>query len=101
MSLLSAARCTSKGSRISSRSFTTSSSLLAHKEVKFSNDGRAAMLAGVNLLANAVSVTLGPKGKSTETSHSRERDDWKSAELKRSRGSGTEGVRALRSGLDY
>jgi chaperonin GroEL len=35
----------------------------AHKEIKFSNEGRAAMLAGVDILANAVSVTLGPKGK--------------------------------------
>lgn len=34
----------------------------AHKEVKFSNEGRAAMLAGVDILAKAVSVTLGPKG---------------------------------------
>lgn len=34
----------------------------AHKEIKFSNDGRAAILRGVDTLANAVSVTLGPKG---------------------------------------
>lgn len=35
----------------------------AHKDIKFSNDGRAAMLAGVDILAKAVSVTLGPKGR--------------------------------------
>ena len=35
----------------------------AHKEVKFSNEGRAAMLAGVETLAKAVSITLGPKGQ--------------------------------------
>ncbi|CAE6448155.1 unnamed protein product [Rhizoctonia solani] len=35
----------------------------AHKEVKFSNEGRAAMLKGVDILAQAVSVTLGPKGR--------------------------------------
>ncbi|KAG9074855.1 chaperonin, partial [Ceratobasidium sp. UAMH 11750] len=35
----------------------------AHKEVKFSNEGRAAMLKGVDILAKAVSVTLGPKGR--------------------------------------
>lgn len=35
----------------------------AHKEIKFSNEGRAAILAGVDILAKAVSVTLGPKGK--------------------------------------
>lgn len=36
---------------------------IGHKEVKFSIDGRAAMLKGVDVLANAVSVTLGPKGR--------------------------------------
>ena len=36
----------------------------AHKEIKFSNEGRASILKGVDVLANAVSVTLGPKGKS-------------------------------------
>lgn len=36
----------------------------AHKEIKFSNEGRAAILKGVDVLANAVSVTLGPKGRS-------------------------------------
>ena len=35
----------------------------AHKDIKFSNDGRAAILKGVDVLANAVSVTLGPKGE--------------------------------------
>ena len=34
----------------------------AHTEIKFSNDGRASILAGVDVLAKAVSVTLGPKG---------------------------------------
>jgi len=33
------------------------------KEIKFGVDGRAAMLNGVNLLADAVQVTLGPKGR--------------------------------------
>ncbi|KAK0500108.1 chaperonin GroL [Armillaria luteobubalina] len=35
----------------------------AHKDILFSNEGRAAILNGVNILANAVSVTLGPKGR--------------------------------------
>lgn len=35
----------------------------AHKDIKFSNDGRASILKGVDVLANAVSVTLGPKGQ--------------------------------------
>ncbi|HEX6594886.1 MAG TPA: chaperonin GroEL [Bacillota bacterium] len=33
------------------------------KELKFSEDGRRAMLRGVEQLANAVKVTLGPKGR--------------------------------------
>ncbi|MGB5198499.1 MAG: chaperonin GroEL [Sedimenticolaceae bacterium] len=33
------------------------------KEVKFSDDARQRMLHGVNILANAVKVTLGPKGR--------------------------------------
>lgn len=35
----------------------------AHKELKFGVEGRAALLKGVNTLADAVSVTLGPKGR--------------------------------------
>lgn len=35
----------------------------SHKELKFGVEGRAALLKGVNLLADAVSVTLGPKGR--------------------------------------
>lgn len=36
---------------------------MAGKEIKFGVDGRAAILNGVNLLADAVQVTLGPKGR--------------------------------------
>ncbi|WJG09246.1 chaperonin GroEL [Aliiglaciecola sp. LCG003] len=36
---------------------------MAAKEVRFSDDARTKMLAGVNILANAVKVTLGPKGR--------------------------------------
>jgi chaperonin GroEL len=36
---------------------------MAAKEVRFSDDARARMLRGVNILANAVKVTLGPKGR--------------------------------------
>ncbi|BGP16220.1 chaperonin [Rhodosporidiobolus nylandii] len=35
----------------------------AHKELKFGNEGRQSLLAGVDILAKAVSVTLGPKGR--------------------------------------
>ncbi|WP_443749471.1 chaperonin GroEL [Asticcacaulis solisilvae] len=36
---------------------------MAAKEVKFSSDARERMLRGVDTLANAVKVTLGPKGR--------------------------------------
>ena len=36
---------------------------MAAKQVFFSDDARSRMVAGVNLLANAVKVTLGPKGR--------------------------------------
>jgi chaperonin GroEL len=36
---------------------------MAAKDVRFSDDARARMLRGVNILANAVKVTLGPKGR--------------------------------------
>ena len=36
---------------------------MAAKDVRFSEDSRARMSAGVNILANAVKVTLGPKGR--------------------------------------
>ncbi|MDJ0872798.1 MAG: chaperonin GroEL [Gammaproteobacteria bacterium] len=36
---------------------------MAAKEVRFSDDSRQRMVHGVNILANAVKVTLGPKGR--------------------------------------
>ncbi|MGH7084832.1 MAG: TCP-1/cpn60 chaperonin family protein, partial [Acetobacteraceae bacterium] len=33
------------------------------KEIRFHNDARERMLQGVDILANAVKVTLGPKGR--------------------------------------
>ncbi|AOV16164.1 chaperonin GroL [Acidihalobacter aeolianus] len=36
---------------------------MSAKEVKFSDDARSRMVRGVNILANAVKVTLGPKGR--------------------------------------
>ncbi|MAB93546.1 MAG: molecular chaperone GroEL, partial [Alteromonas sp.] len=36
---------------------------MAAKEVRFGDDARSKMLKGVNTLANAVKVTLGPKGR--------------------------------------
>ena len=36
---------------------------MAAKDVKFGTDARNRMLNGVNILADAVKVTLGPKGR--------------------------------------
>ncbi|MEE9398454.1 MAG: chaperonin GroEL [Methylococcales bacterium] len=36
---------------------------MSAKEVKFSDDARGSMMKGVNILASAVKVTLGPKGR--------------------------------------
>jgi chaperonin GroEL len=36
---------------------------MAHKELKFNEDARRAIERGVNILADAVKVTLGPKGR--------------------------------------
>ena len=36
---------------------------MAAKEIKFANDARGRMLRGVNLIADAVKATLGPKGR--------------------------------------
>ena len=36
---------------------------MSAKDVKFSDDARSRMVKGVNILANAVKVTLGPKGR--------------------------------------
>src|SRR6266498_2400526 len=36
---------------------------MAHKELKFNEDARSSLERGVNILADAVKVTLGPKGR--------------------------------------
>src|SRR6266511_2758906 len=36
---------------------------MAHNELKFNEDARRALERGVNILADAVRVTLGPKGR--------------------------------------
>src|SRR6202051_2037151 len=36
---------------------------MAHKELKYSSEARTALEAGVDAVANAVKVTLGPKGR--------------------------------------
>jgi len=49
---------------------------MAAKEVRFSDDARRRMFKGVNILANAVKATLGPKGRNAVLlRRSRRRDD--------------------------
>ena len=36
---------------------------MAAKEIRFGEDARSKMVRGVNVLANAVKPTLGPKGR--------------------------------------
>ena len=36
---------------------------MAHKELKFAEEARASLQAGVDTVADAVKVTLGPKGR--------------------------------------
>ena len=36
---------------------------MAAKDIRFSEDARSRMVRGVNVLANAVKATLGPKGR--------------------------------------
>jgi chaperonin GroEL len=36
---------------------------MSAKDVRFSTDARDRMLKGINTLANAVKITLGPKGR--------------------------------------
>jgi chaperonin GroEL len=36
---------------------------MSAKEVRFASDARARLLRGVDILADAVKVTLGPKGR--------------------------------------
>ena len=36
---------------------------MSAKEVRFGDDARSRMVKGINILANAVKVTLGPKGR--------------------------------------
>lgn len=49
-----------------SRSAVRTAARTYAKDVKFGAEGRKAMLVGVDLLADAVSVTMGPKVGSTD-----------------------------------
>ncbi len=43
---------------------------MAAKELKFREEARSAMMKGVDVLANVVGVTLGPKGRNVVISRS-------------------------------
>ncbi|SCV71817.1 BQ2448_4511 [Microbotryum intermedium] len=49
--------------RMNQASASLTTRRFAHKDLMFGNQGRQALLAGVEVLAKAVSVTLGPKGR--------------------------------------
>ena len=42
---------------------------MSAKDVKFGDSARSQMLDGVNILADAVKVTLGPKGRNVAVSY--------------------------------
>ena len=50
---------------------------MAAKDVKFGNDARVKMLRGVNVLADAVKVTLGPKGRNVVLFPLLVKSNWK------------------------
>ena len=54
---------TSRVSRNSIQQLVARRGYASHKELKFGVEGRAALLKGVDVLAKAVAVTLGPKGR--------------------------------------
>jgi chaperonin GroEL len=56
-------RSVSRPSFSSARSIVARRGYAGHKELKFGVEGRASLLKGVDILANAVAVTLGPKGR--------------------------------------
>jgi chaperonin GroEL len=49
--------------RILSKRLNHLRSFSSHKEIQFGNEGRQALARGVEILAKAVAVTLGPKGR--------------------------------------
>src|SRR4029453_17473061 len=58
-------RCDARASRgrADKRRLSQRRKKMSAKEVKFAQDARERMLHGVDILANAVRVTLGPKGR--------------------------------------
>ena len=52
---------------------------MAAKDVKFSTEARDKMLQGIDILADAVKVTLGPKGRNVVLDNSARRASRKTA----------------------
>ena len=63
---------------------------MAAKEIKFGNDARVKIQRGVDALANAVKVTLGPKGRNV-----RDREVLRRAAHHQGRCLGRQGNRAV------
>src|SRR4029079_8601501 len=51
------------GTRSNKKAASDGPHIMAAKDVKFGGDARERMLRGIDILANAVKVTLGPKGR--------------------------------------
>jgi chaperonin GroEL len=56
-------RSLARSTPLSIRPIVSRRGYAGHKELKFGVEGRAALLKGVDILAKAVAVTLGPKGR--------------------------------------
>jgi len=63
MSTLNNAALRTTAKNASSKLLGSTRSMAGGKEIRFGVEGRAAMLRGVDLMADAVQVTLGPKGR--------------------------------------
>ena len=64
---------------------------MAAKEVKFGDSARSRMVEGINILADAVKVTLGPKGRNVVLERSFGRPDGHQGRRFRRQGNRTEG----------
>ena len=56
-------RAVARSTPSSVKSIVSRRGYAGHKELKFGVEGRASLLKGVDILAKAVAVTLGPKGR--------------------------------------
>jgi chaperonin GroEL (HSP60 family) len=59
---------------------------MAAKDVKFAADARERMMRGVDVLANAVKITLGPKGRNVILEGGRRRHEPDGSEARHRQG---------------